>query len=429
MTICDYNYALDPAVHIQRIFDRSQNITLLIDEAHHLSDRTREMLSGSIDEGAIRKLRTVCGKYGGRKHPIYAAMTDLLKAFSENAAPEGECVIPFPPAAFYEAAEKVSALLPELLLSRFPWDEAGERLTEVWRSLNGFLRSQHAAPGSYACISQGKKTKKYTALALDLADHLCRTTKDLSGVICFSATLDPLWEMKRLLGGEKDDLCLSVPSPFPRENLLVIREDVNTRYAARAASAEVIAQRIQELQALRPGKYIVFFPSFSYMRMVDVLLPEGFQRQVQQSAMTDAERAAFLAPYREGRGAVTALCVMGGIFSEGIDLPGRALDGVVIVGVGLPQVNIFQDTLRDGYEATLGNGFFYAYQIPGMQKVAQAAGRVIRTETDRGIVLLLDDRFALQQYRQLCPPHWQIRHGDTAGLIRDFARDDLPPDD
>lgn len=104
-----------------------------------------------------------------------------------------------------------------------------------------------------------------------------------------------------------------------------------------------------------------------------------------------------------------SLCVLGGIFAEGIDLPGDALDGVIIVGVGLPQVNIFQETLRDYYEETLQNGFLYAYMIPGMQKVAQAVGRVIRTETDRGVAILLDDRYQQQGYRQLMPAHWQVR--------------------
>jgi len=137
--------------------------------------------------------------------------------------------------------------------------------------------------------------------------------------------------------------------------------------------------------------------------------------QVQRSGMTDEERRDFLAPYRPGGEPTLSLCVLGGIFAEGIDLPGDALDGVVIVGVGLPQVNLFQETLRDYYEETLQNGFLYAYMIPGMQKVAQAVGRVIRTETDRGVAILLDDRYQQSSYRRLLPAHWRVqREADIA---------------
>ena len=116
-------------------------------------------------------------------------------------------------------------------------------------------------------------------------------------------------------------------------------------------------------------------------------------------------------------------CVLGGVFAEGIDLPGTALEGVMVVGVGLPQVNLFQETLRDYYEVQLGRGFAYAYQIPGMQKVAQAVGRVIRTENDRGVALLMDDRYTQGAYRALCPAHWQVRRGDAKELLKKFWRE------
>ena len=136
--------------------------------------------------------------------------------------------------------------------------------------------------------------------------------------------------------------------------------------------------------------------------------------------MSDAERREFLAPYVPGGAPVLSLCVLGGIFAEGIDLPGDALDGVVIVGVGLPQVNLFQETLRAYYERTFGDGFLYAYMLPGMQKVAQAVGRVIRTENDRGAAILLDDRYRQTAYRRLCPEHWVIRREEAETALRSF---------
>ena len=158
----------------------------------------------------------------------------------------------------------------------------------------------------------------------------------------------------------------------------------------------------------------MFFPSFAFLRQVSEQL--NIPHQAQRASMSDEERRAFLAPYRAEGEPVLSLCVLGGVFSEGIDLPGAALDGVAVVGVGLPQVGQKQETLREYYEQTLGDGFLYAYMIPGMQKVAQAVGRVIRTEHDRGVALLLDDRYLQAGYRRLCPPHWALRHGGSDAL-------------
>lgn len=240
----------------------------------------------------------------------------------------------------------------------------------------------------------------------------------LRGVVCFSATMHPLEDMKLLLGGQEDDACFAMPSPFPAENLLILQRDVNTRYRYRAAACEEIADAIRMLAASRPGRYIAFFPSFAYLRQVSEQLE--IPHQAQRSGMTDEERRAFLAPYVPGGEPVLSLCVLGGIFAEGIDLPGDALEGVVVVGVGLPQVNLFQETLRAYYERTFGDGFLYAYMLPGMQKVAQAVGRVIRTETDRGVAILLDDRYRQGAYRRLCPAHWLIRRGECRSELRRF---------
>ena len=246
----------------------------------------------------------------------------------------------------------------------------------------------------------------------------------LRGVVCFSATMHPLEDMKLLLGGQEDDACFAMPSPFQPENLLIHQRDVNTRYRYRDAACAEIAAAIRAMVEAKPGRYIAFFPSFAYLRQVSEML--DLPHQAQRSGMTDEERREFLAPYVPGgpeSGShlpTLSLCVLGGVFAEGIDLPGDALDGVVIVGVGLPQVNLFQETLRAYYERTFGDGFLYAYMLPGMQKVAQAVGRVIRTEKDRGVALLLDDRYRQAAYRRLCPEHWRIRRGDTEKSLKQF---------
>ncbi len=421
LTICDYNYALDPAVHIQRIFDKTANVTLLIDEAHNLLSRVRDMLSGSVDGGRIRKLRTIVGKAAGRRHALYKAMTGVLKALDDLPIPEdaAEGALEKLPNSLDNACMELAEAFSAAQFEPIPWDEAGEKLGDTIMPLMGFIRARKRDTTEYAWLWQGKKNRTLTAFALDVAGYFEEVTAMLRGVVCFSATMHPLEDMKTLLGGQEEDACFAMPSPFPPENLLILQRDVNTRYRHRDAACEDIAAAIRQMVEAKPGRYIAFFPSFAYLNQVSQML--DLPHQAQRSGMSDGERWEFLTPYVPGGEPVLSLCVLGGVFSEGIDLPGDALDGVVIVGVGLPQVNLFQDTLRAYYDRTLGDGFLYAYMIPGMQKVAQAVGRVIRTENDRGAAILLDDRYRQSAYRRLCPPHWIIRRDGEDVLHRFWA--------
>ncbi|MBQ8653637.1 MAG: ATP-dependent DNA helicase [Clostridia bacterium] len=420
LTVCDYNYALDPAVHIQRIFDHSPQVTLLIDESHNLLSRLRDMLSGQIDGGRIRRLRTVVGKAAGRRHPLYKAMTAMLNALADLPVPEdaSEGVLTEIPQSVDNAADDLADAFMTASMEHFPWEEAGERLIDTTSSLLGFLRARRRDPADYAFIWQGRKDKILTTFALETGPYFSQTTRKLRGTVCFSATMDPLADMKTLLGGDEEDACFAAPSPFPKENLLLLQQSVNTRYQHRQASAERIAEAVRTLWTSKPGRYMVFFPSFAFMEQTAELV--DVPHQMQRRRMSDEERRQFLAPYAPGGEPMLSLCVLGGVFAEGIDLPGDALEGLVIVGVGLPQVNIFQETLRSHYQQTLGDGFLYAYMIPGMQKVAQAVGRVIRTETDRGAALLLDDRYQQSAYLRLCPPHWQIRRDRPEDALSRF---------
>ena len=424
LTICDYNYALDPAVHIQRIFDKTADVTLLIDEAHNLLSRVRDMLSGAVDGGRIRKLRTLVGKTAGRKHALYKAMTGVLKSIDDLPIPEDESAegeLTKLPTSFDNACMELADAFMEAHNDRFPWGEEGEHLRDTVTPLLSFIRARKRDTTDYAWLWQGKKNKTITAFALDVASYFEEVTTMLRGVVCFSATMHPLEDMKTLLGGTEEDACFAMPSPFPKENLLIHQLDVNTRYRFREAACPDIVAAIRAMVEAKPGKYIAFFPSFAYLRQVSEML--DIPHQAQRSGMTDDERRDFLAPYTPDGEPVLSLCVLGGIFAEGIDLPGDALDGVAIVGVGLPQVNLFQETLRAYYERTLGDGFLYAYMLPGMQKVAQAVGRVIRTENDRGVALLLDDRYRQTAYRRLCPEHWVIRRGNCEAELRRFWLD------
>lgn len=422
VTICDYNYALDPAVHIQRIFDHPVGVTLLIDEAHNLLPRVREMLSGQVDGGRLRKLRTAVGKCAGRKHPLYQALTAVLRALTDLPLPEDAeegTLSSFPQSLDRACADLADAFL-DTQQEPIAWGDSGPLVSETLTDLLAFNRARRREGTPYAWLWQGHRTCRVTALALDVAPYLQQVTAPLCGVVCFSATMDPLEDMKALLGGGEEDACFAVPSPFPPENLFIAQSDIDLRYRRRADSVDSVAEALRAMVTAKPGRYIAFFPSFAYLRQVAERLDLPFQAQ--SPRMTDEERQAFLSPYLTGNQPVLSLCVLGGVFAEGIDLPGTALDGVAVAGVGLPQVGLAQETLRAYYQEKFGNGFFYAYMLPGMQKVAQAVGRVIRTETDVGVALLLDDRYRQADYRRLCPPHWQIRRGDAAALLARFWR-------
>ena len=408
VVIGDYNYAFDPTAHIQRIFDERKDFTLLIDESHNLLSRVRDMLSATVDSKDLRQLKKL---YKQRSHPIYKALTEAIKSLS---ALEENGVADIKSAPVEDAFTR----LVDKLLDEMAWGLAQQAHFDMYMNLKAFNRSLGGE--SHAYILEGTKAqKRLTAFCLSVSEHIQTVTAGICGVVFFSATLSPLQDMKILFGCDEEDALFQMPSPFPPENFFIKRVHVNTRYAMREETAAHAAEAIRMAFLAKPGKYIAFFPSFKYMELIGEQLTD-LPVVIQEKGMDEAAREAFLNHYYEGDKAVLGLCVMGGIFSEGIDLPGDKLLGVMLTGVGLPQVNIFQETLRDYYQQRFGEGFKYAYQVPGMHKILQAAGRVIRSETDKGVCLLIDDRYEQRAYESLCPPHWHYQQGGLEKAIRLF---------
>lgn len=405
VVIGDYNYAFDPGAHLQRVFDKRRDLTLLIDESHHLLGRTRDMLTGVIDGHEITRLRRDVGKASGRKHPLYQAMTAVLKALETRETDK----LFTPVNDLIESLAEHQGSLPGI-------DHQG--MNELFSQALAFVRAQDKENFTFLWEGSGK-TGRLTALCLSVKEHLHKATRSLRGVVCFSATFEPLPVMKELLGGEEEDACLALPSPFPKENLLTLRLPVDTRYQAREQTAAQVGTAVRTAFECHPGKYMAFFPSFKYLELVLPYL-EGLPLAVQNRGMGEEERQGFLSHFKDGKEPVLGLCVLGGLFSEGIDLAGDRLIGVMIVGVGLPQVNDVQEALRTHYDEVNGQGFAYAYQIPGMQKITQAVGRVIRGGEDRGIALLIDQRYFQKSYEGLCPPHWEMRTGDVKKTLEAF---------
>ncbi len=435
LILCDYNYAFDPAVRLRRIFQWTTNVTLLVDEAHNLPERTRGMLSAEMDAAQLKDIRRDIGKAMGRKAPLYKALTALTAAI--EALPDGV------------SKEKPEGLLAPLsdVMDQIIIAPPALPLSDLPRTVIAAMSALERFDARYAVLTvrEGKRVHAQIA-CLDPAPHLRESTRKLRGSVFFSATMTPLSAFRDAIGGTEADGLLSLPSPFPEENLLVMRRALSTKYRAREHTAGAVAEAILALITVRPGNYLACFPSYAYLKHVREEIekrisgeslswrdPEGIAPaeqstpgitlHIQRGGMDDAARAEFLAAFvpRE-TGAMLGMVVMGGIFGEGVDLPGDMLSGAIIVGVGLPQIGPEREMLRAYYDEAGMDGFAHAYRYPGLAKVLQAVGRVIRTETDMGVALLIDSRFFSPEYEALLPPWWgKMTEARDAAAIRQMA--------
>ena len=414
VVLMDLNYAFDPFAQVKRLFQRRRDMTLLVDEAHHAVERVRESLSGALDSRELARLRAEHGKRAGRKTPYYRALTALIRALRELDGQEKrsfERTLDALPEGLVQRAEEAFGLAVQQLAQ-------GEGAADAARMLMGFRYAAEHLDEDYAVLLEGRgRERTLTLYCLLPGREIARVTRGLRGAVFFSATLTPLPAMKRLLGGEEEDACFSLPSPFDPRHLQVVRRRVNTGYDRRESTAEQIADALRELTAARPGSYIAYFPSYAYLSLVLERLKEAENLPpllVQRRDMEGDEQAAFLEAFEKEKGPKLGLCVLGGLYSEGIDLPGERLIGAAVVGMGLPVPSARLAAVRACYHRHFGDGFAYACRIPGMHKVLQAAGRVVRSESDRGIVLLLDDRYYDPAYAALLPDSWQLCDEDIS---------------
>lgn len=431
LILCDYNYAFDPRVYLKRFFQdkTGETLCLLIDEAHNLPDRAREMFSAQLSRAQIRQV------YRMIKHaaPYLAqALKQVRQAFLEYARQlprQDEAELPWvwgssePPEELIRPIENFMYRCEAILNDETPYPFREDLIT-LFFEMGHFIRIFDLYGEHYITyLSRNKRDFLVRLFCLDPAPMLKKRMDSAKSTILFSATLSPPQYFREVLGGGENDGYLILPSPFPRDNLFVYAEDtISTRYRNRDDEIPRIVDRIHECTGSKVGNYIVFFPSFAYMQKVyreyrrrypdDVLI-------IQESNMDERQRAEFLDRFSSfGETTLIAFAVMGGIFGEGIDLKGELLSGAIVVGVGLPQVCAERDMIRQYYQRKTGNGFDFAYTYPGLNKVQQAAGRVIRSETDRGFVILIDDRFTTPQYQRIMPREWFPLL--TPGEIRDL---------
>ena len=411
MIIGDYNHVFHPDVYLRRFFDdEKRDYVFLIDEAHNLADRVRDMYSAALRKSAFSQIRTALKDKDAMSKGLRKCFRELGTYFSA-IEPHVSAEID---TAFVELI-RVAAVITGEWLSAKKDHELHEKILELFFEMNHFILISEIYDVHYTSIMErfGRDTV-VTLFCLDPSKIIAGGLARAKSSILFSATLIPLPYYREILGGGPEDYMVSLPSPFDPARLQLISHcGISTKYRDRDSSYGPIVQTIYETVTREKGNYLIFFPSYEYMHKVYELFCEQHpevETLLQTSEMSEPERAEFLARF-DSAGEIAGFAVLGGIFSEGIDLVADRLIGAVIVGVGMPKLSMRQDLIRDYFNAKNGQGYDYAYVFPGMNKVLQAAGRVIRTEEDRGIVVLIDSRYATAQYRGLFPKHWAHMKG------------------
>lgn len=413
--ICDYNYVFDPDVHLRRFFGEGNkgDYVFLIDEAHNLVERGREMYSAVLYKEDFLKVKNLVKPFNKKLE------RGLVRCNRQLLELKRECTT-------YQELESLGGFSVSLLnvmgemenfLEELEEGELRKEVLEFYFQVRSFLYIHDLLDENYVIYSQHDEDGRFRVKlycvnpAVNLQDCL---DKGIS-TIFFSATLLPIQYYRRLLSGRKDDYAIYAHTPFaPEQKRVILGRDVSSRYTRRGPEEYgKIGEYIHQTAMACRGNYMVFFPSYRMMEDVYGIYQEMYGNQggkviCQSPSMQEEEREEFLKQFEEEQEeTLLGFCVMGGIFAEGIDLTGEKLIGAVIVGTGLPQISYEREILKHYYDKKEENGFDYAYRFPGMNKVLQSAGRVIRTREDRGIILLLDERFYSPDYRSLFPREWE----------------------
>lgn len=412
--ICDYNYAFDPNVYLKRFFAEGQkgDYIFLVDEAHNLVERGREMYSAEIFKEDFLAIRKTLKNRDKRLEQELSKCNKILLEYKRECDTYRvyEDDISHLIFALMRLAERM-----DLFLQKNQDIPDKKDVTEFYLNLRNFLSIYERVDERYVIYTEHKEDGRFQMrlFCVDPSFNLQECLNKGRATIFFSATLLPIQYYKEMLSTKSDNYAVYAKTSFSEDQkLLLIGRDVSSRYTRRnQAEFQKIAAYILDIAGAKKGNYMVFFPSYKLMEQVYeeflAIAPQGMQFLKQESGMREEEREEFLGAFAEKyEDSLVAFCVLGGIFGEGIDLKAEQLIGAIIVGTGLPQIGNEREILKDYYDKKAGEGFDYAYRYPGMNKVLQAAGRVIRTIEDRGIIALLDERFLESSYLRLFPREW-----------------------
>jgi Rad3-related DNA helicase len=419
--ICDYNYVFDPRVKLRRYFGEGAkgDFLFLVDEAHNLVDRASSMYSAAIYKEDFLLMRRLLLPYNAKIGKLLASCNKEMLTYKKLCDNEkGYVLIPDIISlymkllrlhahleSFLEESKEIAALKPQ-----------ADEILEFYFKINQFLNIYELVDDSYEIYAEQVNETSFMLklYCIHPAGNLSDCIEKGNATIFFSATMLPITYYKELLDNNEDDYAIYIPSPFPKKNRgLFAGIDVSSRYRQRGpALYEKIARYLDCMVQAKSGNYMAFFPSYKMLQDVydtamGMGLFSGMEVICQTAHLSDREREEFLERFGDGSKPVLGFCILGGIFSEGIDLVGERLIGAAIVGTGLPMVCNEREIQQHFFDEREGNGFEYAYLYPGMNKVQQAAGRVVRTMEDQGVILLLDDRFVTKQVVDTFPAEWE----------------------
>ncbi len=428
--ICDFNYLFDPIVYIRRYFTAGGDFAILVDEAHNLGERAREMFSAEISANDILEMSAneVLGAFSTVKklaisasnifrETLYPFVKDELRKNGDEVT-LGAASLSDIPVRLYSLFDEILTVTDEEIKQNLTAkdDEREARikiLRDFYYKTKKFAETLARFDSSYRLFvfyNDGEITAKL--FCLDTGSEIKRRLSLGHGAVLFSATLSPLGYYRETLGGERSDDVLEVNSPFAPEQLSVsIMDKISTRYSEREDTLLAIVKTIAAAVSAKRGNYMVFTPSFEYNEALARAFEAKYPKLnilVQKRNMTTSEKRDFLDKFKdEDKSYLIGFCVMGGIYAEGIDLAGDSLIGAIIVGIGMPSLSYEREAIAEYYQEKYEEGKQYAYIYPGMNRVFQAAGRVIRREDDRGIIVLIDDRFDDPIYKESLPKLWQ----------------------
>ena len=436
--ICDYNYLFDPDVYLRRFFGEGikGEYVFLIDEAHNLVDRAREMYSAEIIKEDILEIKRIVGETDRKLTRALNKVNKILLDYKR------EC-------SGVKTLANIDLLITSLVslqgrLEEYLDDEDSlesvgdnyDSVLEFYFALRHFLNMSDTLDESYVNYSYFKENDKFAVklFCIHPANHIKECLQRGISTIFFSATILPIDYYMELLTNDKEDYAVYAESSFdPTSRGVFIANDVSSKYTRRGAAEYIkIAEYIIRTVCKRTGNYMVFFPSYKFMEDVKEYIFDYVAENAisnidiisQELSMSEAQREEILSTYEknaDNENILLGLCVLGGIFSEGIDLKNDSLIGAIIVGTGLPQICTEREIMKEFFDSRGQKGFDFAYRYPGMNKVLQAAGRVIRTSDDVGVVLLLDERFLQSDYRASYPREWEnIRVGNRDKVLNEI---------
>lgn len=406
--ICDYNYVFDPSAALKRYFeeDAKGDYIFLVDEAHNLPERSRQMYSEVISRGDLLHLKRIAPTL----KVLGSCADEILDRMSEwksDAAAGDAYVFDDPSTSFYMTLSRFCQEADRYLSRAKRDDERYRFILDMYFNVVRFIGIWDMKNSSHVFYYDAKEDF-LKLFCTDAREYLSEILKKGQSAVFFSATLTPLDYYCEILGGARDDYLLNVKSSFDPDNFrIAVDTSIRTTYQKRALYYAEAAERINTVISHKRGNYIVYFPSYAYLNSVWDEYRKSYEDEVlvQSRSMDEKARAEFLSNFTSGS-AVTAFAVIGGVFSEAVDLVGDKLIGAVICGVSLPMICTERELIKNHYDETGRRGFDYAYVYPGMNKVLQAMGRVIRTQDDRGCAILLDERFRYSEYRKCFPPHY-----------------------